>query len=156
MPQPPEFIHHLGLSPLPVEGGLFAQSWRSAEGSAIYYLLVAPQFSAPHRLDRTEVFVHHAGSAARMLLLHPEGSSEGSSSGTVTRPVLGPDVAAGERPQVVVPAGTWQATVPLGEWCLLGTVVVPPYTDDCVEFADVETLAARFPAAAADLRALPR
>ncbi|MEU4672716.1 cupin domain-containing protein [Amycolatopsis sp. NPDC023774] len=148
MPQPPEFIRHLGLSPLPVEGGRFAQSWRSEEGSAIYYLLVAPQTSAPHRLDRVEVFVHHAGAPARMLLLHPDG--------TITRPVLGTDVAAGERPQVVVPAGTWQATVPLGEWSLLGTVVVPPYTDDCVEFADVETLAARFPAAAADLRALPR
>ncbi|WIX75713.1 cupin domain-containing protein [Amycolatopsis carbonis] len=148
MPQPPEFIRHLGLSPLPVEGGLFAQSWRSEAGSAIYYLLVAPQFSAPHRLDRVEVFAHHAGAPARMLLLHADG--------TVTRPVLGTDVTAGERPQVVVPAGTWQATVPLGEWSLLGTVVVPPYTDDCVEFADVDTLAARFPAAAADLRALPR
>ncbi|MGW4489943.1 cupin domain-containing protein [Amycolatopsis sp. NPDC004368] len=147
MPEPDEFIHHLGLSPLPVEGGRFAQSWRAAEGSAIYYLLVAPQFSAPHRLDRVEVFVHHAGAPARMLLLHPHGS--------ITRPVLGTDVATGQRPQVVVPAGTWQATVPLGEWCLLGTVVVPPYTDECVEFADAATLAKRFPAAAADLRTLP-
>ncbi|QRP49213.1 cupin domain-containing protein [Amycolatopsis sp. FDAARGOS 1241] len=147
MPEPTEFVRHLGLQPLPVEGGRFAQSWRSAEGSAIYYLLVAPEFSAPHRLDRVEVFVHHAGAPARMLLLHPGGS--------VTRPVLGTDVAAGERPQVVVPAGTWQATAPLGPWSLLGTVVVPPYTDDCVEFADAAALAAQFPAAAGELRALP-
>ncbi|WP_406633640.1 cupin domain-containing protein [Amycolatopsis sp. WGS_07] len=145
MPGPEDYVAHLGLEPLPVEGGRFAESWRAAEGSAIYYLLTAPEFSAPHRLDRVEVFVHHAGSPARMLLLHPDGK--------VTRPVLGSDVAAGERPQVVVPAGTWQATVPLGAWSLLGTVVVPPYTDDCVEFADPATLAARFPDAAADLAA---
>lgn len=144
MPQPTDFITHLGLQPLPVEGGRWAQSWRSDTGSAIYYLLVAPEFSAPHRLDRVEVYAHHAGAAAAMLLLHPDGSVE--------RPVLGTDVAAGQRPQVVVPAGTWQATVTLGAWSLLGTVVVPPYTDGCVEFAAASDLALKYPEAAADLR----
>jgi predicted cupin superfamily sugar epimerase len=79
-----------------------------------------------------------------MLLLHPDGSVE--------RPVLGTDVAAGQRPQVVVPADTWQATVTLGAWSLLGTVVVPPYTDGCVEFAAASDLALKYPEAAADLR----
>ncbi|MDT7804966.1 MAG: uncharacterized protein QOI78_8399 [Actinomycetota bacterium] len=144
MPEPSDFVTHLGLQPLPVEGGRWAQSWRSDTGSAIYYLLVAPEFSAPHRLDRVEVYAHHAGAAAAMLLLHPDGTAE--------RPVLGTDVAAGQRPQVVVPAGTWQATVTLGAWSLLGTVVVPPYTDDCVEFATAADLAAEYPSAAADLR----
>lgn len=143
MPCPPDFIAHLGLRPLPVEGGRWAQSWRDEAGSAIYYLLVAPEFSAPHRLDRVEVYAHHAGAPAAMLLLHPDGS--------VTRPVLGTDVAAGQRPQVVVPAGTWQATVTRGEWSLLGTVVIPPYTDDCVEFASAAELAAKYPEAADDL-----
>lgn len=144
MPQPSDFVTHLGLQPLPVEGGRWAQSWRSATGSAIYYLLVAPEFSAPHRLDRVEVYAYHAGAPAEMLLLHPDGSVE--------RPVLGTDVAAGERPQVVVPAGTWQATVTRGAWSLLGTVVAPPYTDGCVEFAPAPELALRYPEAAADLR----
>jgi len=144
MPEPSDFITHLGLQPLPVEGGLWAQSWRSDTGSAIYYLLVAPEFSAPHRLDRVEVYAHHAGAAAEMLLLHPDGSVE--------RPVLGTDVAAGQRPQVVVPAGTWQATVTRGAWSLLGTVVVPPYTDGCEEFAAASDLALEYPEAIADLR----
>ncbi|MDQ7807107.1 cupin domain-containing protein [Amycolatopsis sp. A133] len=144
MPEPSDFVTHLGLEPLPVEGGRWAQSWRAEAGSAIYYLLVAPERSAPHRLDRTEVWVHHAGAPVAMLLLHPDGSVE--------RPVLGTDVAAGERPQVVVPAGTWQAAVTRGSWSLLGTVVVPPYTDDCVEFAAAAELALEYPEAAADLR----
>jgi len=144
MPEPADFVTHLGLEPLPVEGGRWAQSWRDATGSAIYYLLVAPERSAPHRLDRVEVYAHHAGAPAQMLLLHPDGSVE--------RPVLGTDVAAGERPQVVVPAGTWQAAVTLGPWSLLGTVVVPPYTDECIEFEAAGELARRYPEAAADLR----
>jgi predicted cupin superfamily sugar epimerase len=146
MPNPREIAAQLGLEPLPIEGGLFTQSWRDEDVSAIYYLLVAPDFSRLHRLDRIEIFTYHAGSAARMLLLHPDG--------TVTRPVLGIDFAAGERPQVIVPAGVWQTTVTLGEWSLLGTIVVPPYTDESVEFGDAETLSAQFPSATTEIRSM--
>jgi hypothetical protein len=144
MPDPQEIAAQLGLEPLPIEGGLFTQSWRDEDVSAIYYLLVSPDFSRLHRLDRVEIFTYHAGSAARMLLLHPDG--------TVSRPVLGIDFAAGERPQVVVPAGVWQTTLTLGGWSLLGTIVVPPYTDESVEFCDAETLSAQFPSAATEIR----
>jgi predicted cupin superfamily sugar epimerase len=146
MPSPADFtdyIDHLGLQPLPVEGGRWAQSWRDETVSAIYYLLVAPETSAPHRLDRMEIYAYHAGAPVRMLLLFPDGRVE--------RPVLGPDVTAGQRPQVGVPAGTWQASVSTGEWSMLGTVVVPPYTDDCVEFGDAAALASAWPEAAEDL-----
>ncbi|WP_020498777.1 cupin domain-containing protein [Sciscionella marina] len=146
MPEPTDYIRYLELQPLPIEGGLFGESWRSADGSAIYYLLVAPAYSAPHRLDRTEVWVHHAGAPAAMLLLHPDG--------TIERVVLGTDVSAGERPQVVVPAGTWQTTVTRGEWSLFSTIVIPAYTDDCVEFASADKLAEQYPEAAAELHAL--
>jgi predicted cupin superfamily sugar epimerase len=145
---PEEITELLGLEPLPIEGGLFAQSWRDDTVSAIYYLVIAPDFSALHRLDRVEIFTYHAGSPARMLLLHPDG--------TITRPVLGADLAAGQRPQVVVPAGAWQTTVTLGEWSLLGTVVVPPYTGASVEFADSDALCSLFPGAAIEIRALTR
>jgi predicted cupin superfamily sugar epimerase len=148
MDDPAEIAELLGLQPLPIEGGLFTQSWRDEDVSSIYYLLVAPDFSALHRLDRVEIFTYHAGSAARMLLLHPDG--------TVTRPVLGTDLAAGERPQVVVPAGVWQTTLTLGEWSLLGTVVVPPYTDESVEFGDAAQLTTAFPDLADELRAVCR
>ncbi|UUV31614.1 cupin domain-containing protein [Amycolatopsis roodepoortensis] len=143
MPSPDDFTAHLGLQPLPVEGGRWAQSWRDETASAIYYLLAPPETSAPHRLDRLEIYAHHAGAPVRMLLLFPDGS--------VSRPVLGPDVAAGQRPQVVAPAGVWQASVSTGEWSLVGTVVVPPYTDDCVEFRSAAALAAEWPDAAEDL-----
>ncbi|MET0133498.1 MAG: cupin domain-containing protein [Kibdelosporangium sp.] len=140
---PDEIVRTLALKPLPVEGGLYAENLQNENASAIYYLLVAPDFSRLHRLTRLEIFSYHAGAPARMLLLHPDGRIE--------RPVLGTDLAAGERPQVIVPADTWQATETLGEWSLLGTVMSPPYTDDCVTFAD-DSLAGAHPAAAADIR----
>jgi len=148
MSTPQEITSLLGLEPLPIEGGQFAQSWRSGTVSAIYYLLAAPEFSAVHRLDRTEIFAYHAGAATRMLLLSPDGQ--------VRTAVLGPDLAAGQRPQVVVPPGTWQAAETLGEWTLMGCVVVPPYTDDCVEFGSAAALAAEYPEHAQDIRRLCR
>ncbi|WP_370950277.1 cupin domain-containing protein [Amycolatopsis sp. cg5] len=127
MPTPSEIIEHLGLVPLPVEGGLYVQSHRSSEASAIYYLLVPPAVSARHRLDRLEIWAFHGGSPVAMTLESPDGS--------LSRVVLGLDVAAGQRPQVVVPAGTWQSASSLGDWSLMGTFVVPPYTDDSIEFS---------------------
>jgi predicted cupin superfamily sugar epimerase len=142
MPEPRRIVETLGMRTLDVEGGQWSQSWRDGSCSAIYYLLVAPEFSALHRLDRLEIYSYHAGAPARMFLLGED----------VREPVLGPDVTAGQRPQVAVSAGTWQASASLGEWTLMGTVVVPPYTDDCVEFADADRLAAAYPPHANTIR----
>lgn len=142
---PRQIAAALGLAPLPVEGGLWRQSWRDGSCSAIYYLLVAPDFSALHRLDRLEIYSYHAGAPARLLVLDGDRVSE---------PVLGPDVAAGQRPQVVVPAGAWQGSTSLGAWTLMGTVVVPPYTDGSVEFAEAGPLCAAYPGHASRIRAL--
>lgn len=144
---PDEIIEALDLKPLPVEGGLYKENLNGhPNASAIYYMLVAPQFSRLHKLTHLEIFVYHAGAPARMLLLHPDGRVE--------RPVLGMDLAAGQRPQVIVPAGTWQATETTGEWSLLGTVMSPPYSEDGVTFAEAGPLADAYPAAAGDIARL--
>jgi uncharacterized protein len=137
-----EVIERLQLEPHPCEGGFFRETYRSsleiAAGSlpseysggrcastAIYYLLTPGTFSEMHRLPTDEVFHFYLGDAVEMLQLHPDGRGE------VFR--LGVDLAAGERPQVVAPGGTWQGSrlVPGGRWALLGTTVAPGF-----EFAD--------------------
>lgn len=148
MSTPSEITSLLGLEPLPIEGGQFTQSWRSDTVSAIYYLLAEPEFSALHRLDRTEIFTYHAGAPTRMLLLGADGE--------VSTAVLGADLAAGQRPQVVVPPGTWQAAETQGPWTLMGCVVVPPYTDDCVEFGSADVLAAEYPGHTEEIHRLCR
>lgn len=138
----------LGLEPLPQEGGRFRRTFADAHSSAIQYLLVAPEFSALHRLTAPEVYHFSAGSPLRLLLLHPDGR--------VTEPVLGPDVLAGQHPQVVVPAGTWQGSSPDGPWSLVGTTVAPPFDWAMFTLGDRAGLAARYPAARARIAALTR
>ncbi|MDX8146769.1 cupin domain-containing protein [Lentzea sp. BCCO 10_0061] len=140
---PEQLISALNMQELPVEGGYFAQTHRSEEVSAIAYLLRRPDFSGMHVLKHLEIYHFHAGSPLRMLLLHPDG--------TVTELVL-----SESNPQVVVPAGVWQGSTPAGDWSLVGTVVVPPYTDNIVEFGHADDLCARYPSHAAVIRPLCR
>jgi predicted cupin superfamily sugar epimerase len=138
----------LGLEPLPDEGGLFRRTHIDAHSSAIYYLLLAPEFSALHALGVTEAYHWYGGSPLRMLLLHPDGS--------VHEAVLGPDLAAGQRPQVVVPAATWQGSSPAGAWSLVGTTTAPPFDRTRFRLGDRGELAARYPGAAPRIAELTR
>jgi predicted cupin superfamily sugar epimerase len=138
----------LGLEPLPDEGGLFRRTHIDAHSSAIYYLLIAPDFSALHRLAATETYHWYAGAPLRLLLLGPDGA--------VAEAVLGPDVAAGQRPQLVVPAGTWQGSRPDGEWSLVGTTMAPPFDWTGFELGERAALSAGYPAAAERIAALTR
>ncbi len=163
----------LGLEPHPREGGWFVQTYASrcmlpastfaatAEPvrypgprrlcTAIYYLLEPDTFSEMHRLASDEVFHHYAGGPVEMLQLWPGGSIE--------RVVIGKDLAAGQRPQLVVPRGVWQGSrlcPGSGDWALLGCTVSPGF-----EYADYETgtrgeLLAGWPAATEMIKALTR
>jgi uncharacterized protein len=140
----------LRLEPHPREGGWFVQSYKASEqlaaedfkdnrydgprctGTAIYYLLEPGTFSEMHMLESDEIFHHYAGDAVEMLQLCPGGSSR--------RVVIGKDLRAGERPQVVVPRGVWQGSRLLPSalqsanahgWALLGCTVSPGF-----EYAD--------------------
>jgi predicted cupin superfamily sugar epimerase len=138
----------LGLEPLPGEGGLFRRTHIDEHSSAIYYLLLAPDFSALHRLSATETYHWYAGAPLRLLLLDADGR--------VTEPVLGPDLAAGQRPQIVVPAGTWQGSSPAGEWSLVGTTTAPPFDWAGFELGERAALTARYPEAADRIAGLTR
>lgn len=138
----------LGLERLPHEGGRFRRTHIDAHSSAIYYLLVAPEFSAMHALASTEIYHWHAGAPLRLLLLHQDGG--------VTEPVLGPDLAGGERPQVVVPAGTWQGSSPDGTWSLVGTTMAPPFRWSDFRLGERAELVDRYPGAGERIEALSR
>lgn len=147
----------LGLQPLPVEGGHFAEVWRSEAdgcvvGTSIVFALSADpdSFSAMHRLTLDEIWHFHLGDPIELLLLHPDGSIE--------RPRLGPDLLKGDRVQVVVPAGTWMggAVVPGGSWGLVGCTMAPGFVGDCFESGVREELVAGWPVAADAITRLTR
>ena len=130
-----EVIERLGLARHP-EGGWFRETFRDpapagggggrSASTAIYYLLQRGERSAWHRVtDAAEVWHYYAGAPLDLAL-----SADGK---TTERHRLGPDLAAGERPQIVVSAGVWQAAESRGDWTLIGCTVAPGF-----EFAGFE------------------
>jgi predicted cupin superfamily sugar epimerase len=151
----------LKLSPHPVEGGFFRRTYTSpgnvelprghrAQGTAIYYLLETGTFSEMHVLESDEIFHFYLGDPVEMLQLYPDGRSAVLS--------LGPDLAAGQQVQVVVPAGVWQGTRLLGDGklALLGCTVTPGFDFADYRNASYAELAARWPAQRERIRALTR
>lgn len=173
-PEVAMLVRELGLVPLPEEGGLFCETYR-AEGiipggavagagagrhqgprrysTAIYYLVTPRRFSALHRVSSTEVFHFYRGDPVQMLQLHPDGT------GRIV--VIGPDIAAGQRPQVVVRRGVWQGTRLLstekgggGRYALLGCTVAPGFEYEDYEHGRRAELIARYPAWAEEIARL--
>ncbi len=165
-----DIIKSLDLKPHPIEGGFFHETYRSAAsfmpgslpadyhdgrprslGTAIYYLLTRDTFSELHRLPTEEVFHFYLGDPVTMLQITPEGVARDF--------VLGTDILAGQRPQVIVPPLVWQGSRVLpGDhgFALLGATMAPGF-----DYADYEQgrrgdLSARFPAHAARIVELTR
>lgn len=127
-----DVIYTLGMERHP-EGGWYAETFVDIEGetgrahsTAIYYLLEAGELSHWHRVDAVEVWHYYAGAPIELNL------SEGIS---VDRKVLGSDLAAGQRPQVVVPRDVWQSARSLGDWTLVGCTVAPGFQFSGFEMA---------------------
>jgi predicted cupin superfamily sugar epimerase len=123
-----EVVRLLDLAPHP-EGGHFRETFRDqrlVEGArsastAIYFLLARGERSRRHRIDAAELWHFYAGAP---LMLEIAAGEEISAAQRIT---LGADLAGGERPQAIVPAGTWQAAESLGAWTLVGCTVAPGF-----------------------------
>lgn len=122
-----EVVTLLDLAAHP-EGGWFRETFRDTVGegraasTAIYFLLEAGQESRWHRVDAAEVWHHYAGAPLWLTI----GDAEHR---------LGTDLAAGDRPQAVVPAGVWQKARSLGDWTLVGCTVAPGFEFSGFEMA---------------------
>jgi uncharacterized protein len=165
MPTADELIALLQLKPHPEEGGFFRETYRSADrlaaahlparyqgdrsaSTAIYYLLTPTAISALHRVATDEVFHFYLGDPVRMLQLGP---------GKMARDIiLGPDVAAGQQLQVVVPRGVWQGSLleSGGRFALFGCTVAPGFEYADYEHGNQAELTAEFPEHAEMIRQL--
>jgi predicted cupin superfamily sugar epimerase len=127
-----DIIRALDLKPHP-EGGHYRETFRDshtiagrAASTAILFLLARGERSHWHRIDAVEIWHYYAGAALKLSLV--DGASE-----EIIR--LGGDIAAGEVPQVTVPARAWQAAESLGDWTLTGCTVAPGFTFEGFELA---------------------
>lgn len=162
-------IDTLGLTPHP-EGGAFAETYRApytlradagtppmagprAASTAIYFMLQKGEVSRLHRIASDEVWHFYAGHGLRVFVLDEAGPR------TLA---LGLNLAAGERPQAVVPAGAWFGAMlapdaPDGGYALVGCTVAPGFDFADFELADsaqCAALRAAHPDAAATLARL--
>lgn len=158
-----ELIDALGMKPHP-ERGFYAETYRAAgrvmapshagerlASTAIYFLVTASEpITSLHRLKSDEVFHLYEGGPLDILRLYADGRWD------VAR--LGLDLAAGERPQVVVPAGTWFGTelAAGAPHCLVGCTVAPGFEFADFELADGPELEPRYPAAVDRIRRMRR
>ena len=153
---PQEIVTRLGLRPHPT-CGLVAESYRSdvqvpravlppgytgsrALGGALYFMVTPEAPVRLHRIRSDQMYHHYLGEPLEVLLLHLDGRSE--------LRLASADLAAGGRPQLLVPGGTFHAARVRGAgYALLGTSVWARAEPDDVEVGDRETLMTTFPAA---------
>lgn len=160
---PERLVALLGLQPLPIEGGYFRQTYLASQtmpssgastlprpaGSAIFYLLHGPNFSALHRLRTDELYHFYLGDPVQMLLLYPDGS--------IQQPILGQDLEAGHHLQFLVPAGVWQASQlikQVGGFALLGTTMAPAFDQAEFELGLAAHLMPQYPSVASRIQQL--
>jgi predicted cupin superfamily sugar epimerase len=127
----PPLAESLDLEAHP-EGGWFRRTWTAPEradvsdgrdraaASAILFHLPAGDASAWHRVGSDELWIAQIGRVAVEL-----GGSGHAPARDTTVAVVGLDLHAGDTPQVLVAAGTWQRTRP-GDADALVTCVVSP------------------------------
>jgi hypothetical protein len=136
----PATAEALDLLPHP-EGGWYRQTWaaepgfeppgyggRRAAATGIYFLLAPGESSRWHAVRSDELWLWHCGGPLALRL----GGTGAAPAAAPDSVVLGCDLAAGQRPQQLVPAGQWQAAAPAGGQEVLVSCVVAPGFD----FAD--------------------
>ncbi|MFI1990259.1 cupin domain-containing protein [Actinoplanes sp. NPDC020271] len=132
----PPLAEQLDMFPHP-EGGWFRETWRSpttfrpegyegerATATAIYFLLHPGEESAWHVVRSGELWFWHSGGPLTLTL-----GGSGERPGDAESLLLGPDIAGGQQPQLLVPAGCWQSAAPAGEEPVLVSCVVSPGFD---------------------------
>ncbi|WP_063049342.1 cupin domain-containing protein [Nocardia arthritidis] len=127
----PPLAAALDLAPHP-EGGWYRETWRSpveftpegypgarAAATAIHFLLLPGEQSAPHTVRSDELWLWHRGGPLALDI-----------GGEVV--ILGSDLERGQALQAVVPGGVSQSARPAGaEYVLVSCIVAPGF-----DFAD--------------------
>jgi hypothetical protein len=117
-------------------------------GSALYFL-VTPQ--APvrlHRIRNDQLYHYYLGDPLELFMLHGDGSTE--------RVVVGPDLRAGQRVQLLIPGDTFHTARLLGggRWFLGASTEWPGVTPQDVEIGDLDQLASKYPGVATEIRSI--
>jgi uncharacterized protein len=117
-------------------------------GSALYFMVTPDAPVRLHRIRNDQLYHYYLGDPIEVLLLHENGTTQ--------RVIVGPDLHSGQCVQLFIPGNTFHTARVIGRkrWFLGASTEWPGVEPADVEIGDVETVAAKYPDAAADLRAL--
>jgi uncharacterized protein len=162
---PSEIIETLGLAPATC--GYVAEPYRSALmlpqsvlppgysgthmlGNVLYFLVTPDAGVQLHRIRSDQMYHHYLGQALEVLLLYSDGKHEVK--------MVGAELAAGMRPQLFVPGGTFHAARVISRdgYALLGTSVWIRAEPADVELGNATQLSAAYPMAAEEIESFAK
>ncbi len=117
-------------------------------GSALYFLVTPEAPVRLHRIRNDQLYHYYLGDPLEVFLLHADDSVE--------RVIVGPDLRAGQRVQLLIPGNTFHTARlmrPIG-WFLGASTEWPGVVPADVEIGNLDELCGKYPAAAADIRAI--
>ncbi|WP_306114005.1 MULTISPECIES: cupin domain-containing protein [unclassified Roseovarius] len=128
-----DIIERLALSPHP-EGGHYRETWVAdgagrPAGTCIYFLLQGGENNHWHKVDAAEIWHFYRGSPLVLSISETE-------AGPARDVRLGPDLMAGEHPQVIIPPNHWQKATCTGAYTLVGCTVSPGFQFDHFTLAE--------------------
>ncbi len=149
------WIRELGLIPLPEEGGLYKEIYRSDEkisasalperfrgnrtfSTSIYYLLKHPDFSAFHKINQDEIWHFYYGTSLTIHII--------DNNGKYIKRKLGSELEKGEELQIVICKGWLFAAEPeIDSYSLIGCTVAPGFEIEDFMLPSKEELLSNYP-----------
>jgi predicted cupin superfamily sugar epimerase len=145
------FVRVTFTSPLSIAPGGLPAPFANGRplGSALYFLVTPTAPVRLHRIRNGQLYHYYLGDPLEVFMLHNDG--------TVEHVIVGPDIRNGQRVQLHIPGDTFHTARLLGKgaWFLGGSTEWPgvvPAED--VEIGDLDALAAKYPSAAPEMRAI--
>ena len=117
-------------------------------GSALYFMVTPVAPVRLHRIRNDQLYHYYLGDPLEVFLLHADGSTE--------RVIVGPDLRSGQNVQLLIPGNTFHTARLIGQrrWFLGASTEWPGVAPADVEIGDLDALSGKYPAVAADLRAI--
>ena len=116
-------------------------------GSALYFMVTPDAPVRLHRIRNDQLYHYYLGDPIEVFMLRENGTTQ--------RMVVGPDLRGDQQVQLLIPGNTFHTARVVGQrrWFLGASTEWPGVEPADVEIGDFETLAAKYPDVADDLRA---
>jgi len=119
-------------------------------GSALYFMVTPGSPVRLHRIRNDQLYHYYLGDPIEVFLLHADGTTE--------RIIVGPDLRSSQRVQLLIPGNTFHTARLIGagahRWFLGASTEWPGVVPADVEVGNLDEVAGKYPAVAADLRAI--